>query len=91
MEQASPRMPQVGQHVVWHSPVAVPHDALVTAVHTPTCINIVLCADEGQTDQYGRQIARHTSLSHKSANEAHGNYWRFVDEEPNPVKRPLAV
>lgn len=85
-------MPVVGQHVVWHDPVAVPHDALVTAVHSATCINVVICADEGQTDQYGRQICRHSSQTHKSVHGGvHGNYWRFEDEEPNPIAKPLAT
>lgn len=75
----------VGDQIVYHNPVGVPHRALVTAVWTKSFVNVVIVSsDEGKTDVYGRQIERVTSLSHKSAMPVHGNYWRFDDEEPNP-------
>jgi hypothetical protein len=80
----------VRESVVFHDPVGTPHPALVTAVWSATCINVVfVSSDEAKTDPYGRQIERATSLSHKSVNSAHGMYWRFEDEEPNPVATPL--
>ncbi len=84
------RMPIVGEVVKWHNPVAVEHDALVTCVFTATLVNVVVVSkDAEKTDSYGRQIERYTSQSHKSVQPAHGFYWRFADEEPNPIMRPL--
>lgn len=86
----SERTVEVSQTVVWHEPDATAFNALVTAVWTPTCINVVIVSgDTGKTDPYGRQIERRTSCTHKSKTAVHGNYWRFVDEEPNPVVAPL--
>lgn len=79
----------VGDAVVYHDPVAVPHNALVTAVWSKDCINVVVVSkDEAKGDTYGRQIERYTSLAHKSVSPVHGNYFRFPDEEPNPVVAP---
>jgi hypothetical protein len=81
---------EVGDLVVYVDPVAKPSNALVTAVWGPTCINVVAMSDnEAETDSYGRQIKRFTSVMHKSVTPAHGNYWRRPDEEPNPVVQPL--
>ena len=83
------RLPEVGQFVVWHDPVGNANNALVTAVWTPKCINVVIVsADTTKTDAYGRQIERNTSCSHKSVNNVHGFYWRFTDEEPNGYTPP---
>lgn len=84
------RTPRVGEPLIWTDAVGVDHDALATAVWTPTCINVVIVSsDESKTDQYGRQIERHTSQTHKSVNNVHGYYWRFPDEEKNPYVPPL--
>ncbi len=84
------RIAKVGEHVIWHDPSGIQHDGLVTAVHTPTCLNLVVVDhDSSKTDIYGRQIFRPTSSSHKSANQVHGFYWRFPDEEPNQYVKPL--
>ena len=84
------RVVRVGQAVVYHDPVGKPFDAVVTAVWGPTCINVVFVSgDENKQDNYGRQIERQTSLSHKSVMQVHGFYWRFQDEEPNEYKAPL--
>lgn len=84
-------VPKVGQVVKWHDSVGKEFDALVTAVWTPTCINVVIVSgNEAETDPYGRQIQRHTSQTHKSQQPVHGYYWRYTDEEPNPVVKPLA-
>lgn len=90
MSEAEPRVPKVGDVVVWHDPTGKPHNALVQAVWTPTCINVVVVSsDESKTDQYGRQIEHQTSSTHKSSQLVHGFYWRFPDEEPNPYVPPL--
>jgi hypothetical protein len=86
-----PRVPQIGDPVVWHDSTGVPHNALVTAVWGPTCINVVVVSsDKNKGDDYGRQIERNTSSLHKSVNQVHGFYWRFPDEEPNPYVPPIA-
>ena len=67
MEQSKPDL-RTGQHVIYVDPVARQHDAIITAVWGPTCINIVFAAiDESKTDSYGRQIERQTSLSQHPA------------------------
>jgi hypothetical protein len=79
----------VGDSVVYHNPVARGFVALITAVWSKTCINVVyVSGDDTKTDTYGRQIERATSLNHKSTMTVHGNYWRFQDEEPNPIATP---
>lgn len=83
------RQPKVGDVVIWHDPTGVPHNALLTAVWSPTYVNLVIVSgDETRTDSYGRQIERNTSQTHKSQTKVHGNYWRYEDEEPNPYVPP---
>lgn len=82
---------KTGTHVIYVDPVARQHDAIVTAVWGPTCINIVFASnDENKTDSYGRQIERQTSLSHRSVTPAHGQYFMMPGDTPNPVVQPLA-
>jgi hypothetical protein len=82
----------VGDTVVWHESDGLALKAIVTAVWNPTCINLVIVSrDTAKTDQYGRQIERRTSCSHKGNMTVHGFYWRFEDEEPNPYVPPLAT
>lgn len=85
--------PQLRQVVVYTDPKGADHDALVTAVWSDTCINLVYVSDdESKRDDYGRQIQRQTSVTHASGpGQAHGNYWRFPGQEKNPVKPPVAV
>ena len=85
------RAVNVKDHVIYHDEKGRSHQALVTAVHGPNtdgsipCINLVFVSgDETRQDQYGRQIERLTSIVHKSNSSAHGFYFRFEDEEPNP-------
>lgn len=79
----------VGDAVVYHDPVGKPHSAIVQAVWSKNCINVVIVSgDKNKQDSYGRQIEHLTSLCHKSSFIAHGNYWRFSDEEPNPIVQP---
>jgi len=85
------RKADVGQVVVFHDARGAAHKALVTVAWTETCVNLVLVSgDEKKEDQYGRQIERETSCSHKSVQPVHGNYWRFEDEEPNPYREPMS-
>jgi hypothetical protein len=83
----------VGDVVVFHDPKGNPFNAIVTAVWSQLpcgCINVVCVqGEESMQDQYGRQIVRQTSVSHKDTNHVHGYYWRFVDEEPNPYIAPV--
>jgi hypothetical protein len=70
-----------GQHVVFADEYRKERDAIVTAWHGLSCINVVFVSgDEQKTDSYGRQLERQTSVSHMSQN-AYGNFWRWPDEE----------
>lgn len=83
---------EVGSVVEYVDPVGKPNNALVTAVWGPTCINVVLMSDnDAETDTYGRQIKRFTSVCHKGLSPAHGNYWKWPDEALNPVVTPSAT
>jgi hypothetical protein len=86
----SDRLVEVGSAIVYHDELGNPRNALCTAVHGPSCINLlVVCSDASMTDQYGRQIARVSSCSHVSSNgTAYGRYWRFADEKPKPYTAP---
>ncbi len=74
---------EIGDTVVYVDPVAVEHDALLTAIWGPTdnsdnlpSVNLVFVdGDKTKTDSYGRQIARQTSVVHQTRQAAHGNYW----------------
>ena len=82
----------VGDVVVYCDPKGNDHNALVTAVWTPMCINLVLVSpDDSKRDDYGRQIERQTSMNHVSQSEVHGFYWRLSHEDKNPYKAPIAV
>lgn len=79
----------VGDHVIWVDPVARQYNAIVTAVWSQTCINVVIVSgDPAKDDTYGRQIERHTSQQHKDVMKVHGFYWMFPGEEPTPVGKP---
>lgn len=81
--------PNIGEKVVYHDELGNPHDALVTAIYSDTCINAVfVSSDESRTDSYGRQIERTATCNHKSQNPTHGRYYRFDTEAPNPVAVP---
>jgi hypothetical protein len=103
-QKPEPRHPQVRDHIVYHDENGKAHDALVTAYWgNPTtedgapnqyigCLNLVFVSDDAERrDQYGRQIERLTSISHKSTQHTHGFYWRWPDEEPNPYTPPSSV
>lgn len=82
----------LGSHVIWHEADGKACDALVTAVWSQTCINVVIVSpDESKRDDYGRQIERRTSCGYKTQNSVHGFYWRFPTDEPNPYVPPQQV
>ncbi len=89
---------KIGDHVIWHDSKGQAHNALVICIFGQPgkpveegCINVVMASpDEKEDDTYGRQIRRETSQVHKSNQAAHGIYWRFPDEEPNPYMEPIA-
>lgn len=98
------RHPQVGDSVVCHDSKGKAHNALITCYFGQNvdedveckfeigCANLVwVSSDESRKDDYGRQTERQTSLVHKSSMPAHGNYWRWPDEEPNPYQAPTSV
>ncbi len=69
---------KVGDPVVFIDSLRVEKPALVTAVWSPTCINVVIVSDDtSKTDTYGRQIERNTSVMHKSlqGDVTFGNCW----------------
>lgn len=84
---------KVGGRVIYVDPVAVQHEAVVTAVWgdpsvSVPCINIVYVSqDKEMQDSYGRQIARQTSLCHRSVNPAHGQYFMMPGDTANPVQK----
>jgi hypothetical protein len=84
---------RVGGRVIYVDPVAVQHEAVVTAVwgdpsNCVPCINIVFVnKDDSMQDSYGRQIARQTSLCHRSVNPAHGQYFMMPGDTPNPIQK----
>lgn len=87
---ANEREVNVGDVVIAHDPVGKASNALVTAVWGKNCINVVFTSlDPAKTDPYGRQTERYTSFMHGSVNTVHGMYWRFPDEQPNPIVPPL--
>jgi hypothetical protein len=85
------RVAEVGQHVIYTDESAVDHDALVTVVHSPACINcLYVSSDTSKQDQYGRQIERPSSVSRMSDFTAHGRYFRFKDETKKEYAAPVA-
>ena len=83
----------VGSPVVYVDPVGRQHAALVTAIRgePKDCplINLVYVNHDGSsTDSYGRQIARQTSLHHRTAYAVHGQYYMMPNEETNPTVHP---
>ncbi|CAN5134063.1 hypothetical protein BH09PAT1_BH09PAT1_2770 [soil metagenome] len=84
------RVPKVGDSVMFTNSVGADYTALVTAVWSPSCINVVYASsDETKKDQYGRQIERATSVQRMADWTAHGNYFRYPDESKKEYKAPL--
>lgn len=86
------RDPLLGESIIYCDEGSVDRPALITAVWSPGCINLVFVSgDDSRTDNYGRQIERVTSLQHVSEAGAHGLYWRFAEEERKPFAPPQQV
>jgi len=76
---------KVGDPVVFIDEGRSKHAAIVTRVWEsvgglPGCNLAFVVGNESQTDQYGRQIERRTSLVHVSQNAAHASAWQWPDE-----------
>lgn len=68
---------KIGDAVTYVDTVGVEHDALLTAVHGPYCVNLLYVAkDESRTDSFGRQILRESSVTIQSDFTAHGRYFK---------------
>lgn len=81
----------LGGTVIYTDPKGVDHEALVTAVWSETCVNVVFVSgDESERDDYGRQIKRETSVSYASVNQVHGRNYRLPGQ-PKPEYRPPQV
>lgn len=58
---------KIGDSVTFIDSFRKENPALVTAVWSPNCINLVVVSnDSDKTDTYGRQIERYTSVNNKS-------------------------
>ena len=80
---------QIGDPIVFVDPVGDSHNAVVTTLFdnndperypNPSVNLVYVSKDANETDQYGRQIKRNTSVVHKSNQFAHGMYWRRLEE-----------
>lgn len=78
----------VGAYVRFIDPTGREHDALITGVWGPQCINLVyVLKDPKQEDVYGRKTNKqYTSIMHGSVQQAHGNYWLWAGEERSEMK-----
>lgn len=85
------RIPEVGDHVIWHDELGNGFNALIICVFSgapgsqPSINVIAVKSDASYEDSYGRQTERQTSLVHMSNQSAHGMYWRFPEEERKPI------
>lgn len=71
-----------GKACIFVDPMGHAHAALITRVWGPQCANVVIVASpKAGEDSYGIKLERHTSLMHKSVQQAHGNYWYIPGEE----------
>ena len=88
------RQPKIGDPVIFHDAGGKPHHALVICIfegHGGPMVNVMFVSpDENRQDAYGRQFERETSVPCKAGTTVHGYYWRWPEEEPNPVVAPVA-
>ena len=82
---------KVGDAVVFVDPVRREHPAIVTAVWSRDCVNVVFVStDENKSDSYGRQIERETSVGRHSESNCFGRSFRPVgSERPEYREYPL--
>lgn len=77
-ERFEDKIMQVGENITYVDSVGVEHEALITAVWNPNCINVVYVSkDENRTDTFGRQIMRETSVTVEGTFAAHGRFFRL--------------
>lgn len=92
MTEQQPPGVHVGSPVIYCDSHGVDHDALVTAVWNPFCVNVVFVStDESKSDQYGRQIERETSIQYMGPTSVHGVYFRMPGEDRVPYQPPQEV
>lgn len=78
-----PREVKIGDSVVFVDGYGIERSALVTSVWLTSYgpnpgVNLVyVSGNEGETDQYGRQLKRETSVVHQSNQPAPGMYWKL--------------
>ena len=81
---------QDGDVIVYHDTHGTPHNALVTNAWGGVldgAVNLAYVSDDkNETDPYGQQLKRESSVSHVSKTNVFGRYWRRVNEEPRPMK-----
>lgn len=67
MLEQETKQTKVGDTVTFIDSLRQELPSVVTAVWSPTCINLVVVSkDADKMDTYGRQIERYTSVMHKS-------------------------
>lgn len=71
---------EIGSPVTYVDQYGNEHPALITANWggdnpTPSLNLVYISTDEKESDSYGRQIKRETSVVHESNQSAHGRYW----------------
>ena len=83
----------LGGTVIYTDPKGIDHDALVTALWGPRCVNVLyVSADETKRDSYGRQIERETSVTYmNSEGTAFGRVYRLVGQLRPEYHPPQAV
>lgn len=83
-------MTKIGDVVVYTDGYRRDHDALVTAVWGPNCVNVVFVSGDGaKEDTYGRQIERETSVGrYDAAGNNFGRCFRDVGVEAVFAERP---
>jgi len=72
---------EFGAHIIFVDEHGVSRNALVTAWHGESCVNLVfVTGDVKRHDSYGAQIERHSSVVYEANQPAHGMYWCWPDE-----------
>lgn len=67
---------KIGDTVTYKDELGADHNALVNAVHSQECINVVyLSEDETKRDSWGRQTEHQSSVQRQGPHTAHGRYF----------------
>lgn len=79
----------VGGHVIYADEYRLEHDALVTDVHSPDCINVLyVSGDSSKNDSHGRQVERASSVSRHSEAQGFGRSFRHPSTEKPEYREP---